>query len=160
MKKAGFHQKTKSLLLGVIISFALCCGLPILLLTLGPFRDQAISYLKSFILNPVPKSVEILDSYDGGADFHPDFCLHFKISPADFQLIFSSKKWETVPEAPFIGLECEFGKSAWNFIFPPPALGSNAITYTFIPRERDIEIMFTNTQMNEVYYFYHDGNIH
>jgi hypothetical protein len=85
--------------------------------------------------------------------------LHFKITPADFQSILASKTWKIVSEPPFPGLECELGKSAWDFNFPPPELGSHVITYTFIPRQRDIEIMFTNVQVNEVYYFCHDGNL-
>ena len=44
-------------------------------------------------------------------------------------------------------------------MFPPPSLGKNVITYLFIPRERDFEVIFTNTQMSEVYYFYFDGNM-
>jgi hypothetical protein len=113
---------------------------------------------KDYILDPIPKSIKVLDSYDGYRDFRPDVCLHFKTSPDDFQLILASKSWKIVSEAP-IGLECEPGNKSWDFDFPPPLLGSNVTTYTFIPRERDIEIMFINTQKNEVYYFYHDGHM-
>jgi hypothetical protein len=60
---------------------------------------------------------------------------------------------------PFGSLKC--GENYYsNFNFPPAALGSNVITYTFILHDRDIEIMFVNAQINEVYYFYHDGNMH
>jgi hypothetical protein len=158
MNIIGFLKITKSILIGaIIVGIAICCGLLVLLFVLDSIPRSGNQLFKKFLLDPIPKSVEVLDSYDGGADFHPDFCLHFIISPADFQLILASKTWKTVSEAPF-GLECELGKPSWDFNFPPPALGSNVLTYTFIPRERDVEIMFANTQMNEVYYFYHDGN--
>ncbi len=158
MKKVGSPKTAKSILIGALVWVTICCGLPVLLLILGLIPRSGNQLFKAFILSPIPESVEVLDGYDGDADFHPDYCLHFKISPADFQLILASKSWETVPDAPFVGLECELGETAWDFIFPPPPLGSNVITYTFIPRERDVEIMFTNAQMNEVYYFYHNGN--
>jgi hypothetical protein len=108
----------------------------------------------------MPESVEVLDSYDGDPALSADYCLHFKISPADFQRIVASKNWQTVSEAPFSSLECDYRKNSLKFLFPPSSLGRNVITYTFVPRERDVEIMFTNPQMNEVYHFYHDGNIH
>ena len=76
----------------------------------------------------------------------------------DFPLLLESKEWEADAKAPF-GLQCDYKDSAWDFSFPPLALGSDVKSYLFIPRERDFEILFVNVQMNEVYYFYHDGNM-
>ena len=158
VKKVGFLETVKSKIAGVIVWIAICVGLPALLFVWGSLPRSGNQLFKDFIMNPVPKSVEVLNRYDGDVDFNPNTCLHFKTSPTDFQLILASKKWETVSEAPFISLECNLRKSPWGFTFPPPSLGGNVITYTFIPREGDVEIMFTNTQMNEVYYFKHNGN--
>ena len=159
IRKVGFLNAVKSkTAVTIIVWIVLCGGLPALLFLWGSIPRSGNQLFKDFIMNPVPKSVEVLNRYDGDVDFNPNTCLHFKISPADFQLILASKKWETVSEAPFISLECNLRKSPWDFTFPPPSLGGNVITYTFIPREGDVEIMFTNTQMNEVYYFKHNGN--
>ena len=155
-KKIGFKNAVKSkTALALIASIFVCGVLPIW----GALPRSGNQLFKIFVLNPVPKSIEVLDVYDGGDDFNPNTCLHFKTSPDDFQLILASKKWETVSEVPYISFECNLRKSPWDFRFPPPSLGDNVITYTFIPREHDVEIMFTNPQMNEVYYFYHNGNI-
>ena len=114
---------------------------------------------ENYILKPIPESVEILDSFDGSPNFYPDECLHFKISPADFQLILAAKNWQTAPEDGLGGFQCGDVDSHWYFTVTPPSFGNNVTTYTFIPRENDIEIMFVNAQMNEVYYFFHDGNM-
>jgi hypothetical protein len=160
IKKVGFLKTVKSKTPWVILVCIAICGSLHSHFFWGDSSPRSGNQLfQDFILNPVPKSVEILDSFDGSPDFYPDECLHFKISPADFQLILASKNRETVSDAPLIGLQCELGNDAWDFNFPPPSLGSNVITYTFIPRERNIEILFTNAQMNEVYYFYNDGNL-
>jgi hypothetical protein len=159
-ENTNFLKQNKIIIIvGTIAMMIICCGLPVLLFYLGSIPRSGSQLFKEFILNPIPQSVEVLDSYDGGADFHPDFCLHFKIAPADFQRILASKSWETDSKLPFIGIECELGNPSWGFTFPPPLLGRDASTYSFIPRERDVEIMFANAQMNEVYYFYQDGNL-
>ena len=109
------------------------------------------------ILDPIPKSVKILDSYDGGANFYPDTCLHFTVSPDDLQLIFESKEWEVDSDDDFNGFTCSGSEKEWGFY--SPSLENNVIIYTFVPRERDREIMITNAQMTEVYYQYYDGNL-
>jgi len=162
IKKVGFLKAIKSKTAVIlIVLIALCVSAPALFFGLDLLPRSGDHLFKDHILKPVPDSVEILDSFDGSPGFYPDDCLHFKISPADFQLVLASKKWETVSdsELPFSSLECEFGNSAWSFSYPPPALGSDVTTYTFIPYKRDIEIMFTNDEMNEVYYFYFNGNL-
>jgi hypothetical protein len=159
-RKVGFRKtiksKTSVILLACIFVFGV---LPIFIILLESKPLSGNRLFENYVLKPIPESVEILDSFDGSPDFNPDECLHFKISPNDFQKILASKNWQTVSEAPMGGLQCDYKNAAWDFSFPPPQLGSNVITYTFIPRERDFEVMFINTQMNEVYYFYHDGNL-
>jgi hypothetical protein len=137
----------------------MCGGLPPLLFVWGTTPRSGNQLFKDYILNPIPESVEVLDSFDGSPNFYPDECLHFKISPADFQRILASKNWKIASDTPFIGLQCELGNKAWDFNFPPPSLGGNVMTYNFNPQKRDVEIMFTNAQMNEVYYFYYDGDM-
>lgn len=160
IKKVGFQKTVKSKTIwAIFVLIAIGSGFLIDFLFLDATERSGNQLFQDYLLTPAPKSVEVLHSFDGGADFYPDYCLHFKISPDDFQLILTSKKWQTVSEAPYLGLECGPANTSWDFNFPPPALGGNVITYTFIPRERDIEIMFTNPQMNEVYYYYHDGNL-
>lgn len=160
IKKLGFLKAVKSKVAATIILGIFICGvLPALLFMLNSIPHSGNKLFEDYVLKPTPKSVEVLDSFDGSPDFYPDECLHFKISPSDFQLILASKKWQTVSDAPVGGLQCDYKNAAWDFSFPPPPLGNNVITYTFIPREGDFEVMFTNIQMNEVYYFYHDGNL-
>lgn len=161
IKKVGFLKTVKSKSTwAIIVLLVVSSGLLYLFFVSEPIQRSGNQLFQDLILNPVPKSVEFLDSFDGSPNFYPDECLHFKISPADFQHILASKNWEIVSDPPTSRLQCDFKNSAWDFSFPPPLLGNNVITYTFIPRKRDFEVMFTNTQMNEVYYFYHDGNIH
>ena len=153
--KVGFKKAIKSwITVGLICAIFICGVLPPL--SFIPHSGKRL--FKDYLVKPVPKSVEILDSFDGSAEFYPDTCLHFKISSADFPLLLETKEWEANAKAP-LGLQCDYKNSAWDFSFPPPALGSDVKTYLFIPRERDFEILFVNAQMNEVYYFYHDGNL-
>jgi hypothetical protein len=158
--KSGDLKTVKSKIAGVIVWIVICVGLPALFFVWWSLPRSGNQLFKDFILTPMPKSVDVLDSYDGDPALNPDYCLHFKIAPADFQQIVASKNWQIVSDAPIGGLQCDYKNPAWAFMFPPPSLGSTVTTYTFIPRERDFEIMFTNPQMNEVYYFYHDGHTH
>lgn len=159
-KKVDFLETVKTKTSVIIIAcIFLCVVLPTLLFLWDSTPRSENKLFEDYVLKPIPESVEVLDSFDGSPDFYPDECLHFKISPDDFQLILASKNWQIVSNAPIGGLQCDYKNVAWDFMFPPPLLGNNVITYTFIPRERDFEVMFTNTQMNEVYYFYHDGNL-
>jgi len=160
MKKAGFLKTTQSkivvgtiaLIIICLADIALCGGLPALLYAYIRTPRSGDQLFKDSVLDPMPRSVEVLDSYDGGPDLHPDNCLHFKISPADFQLVLASRKWEVVSKEPLGGAECEPWPS------PPPSLGSNVKIYSYIPGKKDIEVMFTNSEMNEVYYYFFDGN--
>jgi len=159
-KKVGFKNTVKSKTAVIILACIFLCGvLPILSFLWGSIPRSGNQLFEDYVLKPIPESVKVLDSFDGGPDFYPDACLHFKISPADFRLILASKKWQIGSAVPVSGLQCDYKNPAWDFMFPPPLLGSDVITYTFIPYERDFEVMFTNTQTNEVYYFYHDGNM-
>ena len=97
----------------------------------------------------MPKSVSVLDSKDE-SDYDGVWCLHFKISPNDFKLILASTKWEIVSEPP-IEADCEWG-------YEPQSLGNNVITYSYIPFYNGIEVMLTNYQMNEVYFYAIDSN--
>jgi hypothetical protein len=154
-KEIGFLKAVKSKTAIVLIVLIFMCGG---LFISGFIPRSGKQLFKDYILNPMPKSVKILDSFDGNPDFYPETCLHFKISPDDFQLILASKKWEVVSDDTFVSLSCSDSlKSPWDFTYSPPPLGGNVIIYTFIPNERDDEIMFTNAQMNEVYYKYYDG---
>jgi hypothetical protein len=154
-KEVGFQKAVKSKTAIVLIVLIFFCG--------GFFISGFIprsgnQLFKDYILDPIPKSVKVIDSYDGSTEFYPQTCLHFKISPDDFQLILASRKWKIDSDDTPFRLVCNDSlKNPWDFPFPPPSLGSNVITYTFIPNERDDEIMFTNAQMNEVYYKYYDG---
>jgi hypothetical protein len=160
MKKIGFLKTTKSkIMVGIIVmiimcmaDIAFCFGLPALLFVYAETPRSGDQLFKDFILDPMPKSVKVLDSYDGGPDLRPDNCLHFKISPADFQLVLTSRKWEFVSEDPNRA-ECRPWPS------PPPSLGRNVIIYSYVPGKNNIEVMFTNSQMNEVYYYFSDGNL-
>jgi len=154
-KEVGFLKAVKSKTAIVLLVLIFMCS--------GFFISMFIprsgnTLFKDYVLNPMPKSVKVLDSFDGSPEFYPDTCLHFKISPSDFKLILASKKWKVVSDNTFVGDECsESTNSSWDFTFPPPSLGNNPITYTFVPNERDYEVIFTNTQMNEAYYYYYDG---
>jgi len=159
-KKVGFLKAVQSkIAVTVIVLIFMCGGIPPLLFVWSITPRSGNQVFKDFIINPIPESVEVLESFDGSPNFYPDECLHFKISPADFQLILASKNWKTVSDTPISDLQCELGNEAWDFSFPPPSLGNNVITYTFVPQENEIEILFTNAQMNDVYYFYYDGNM-
>jgi hypothetical protein len=159
-KKVGFKKAIKSRTsLIFIFIIVICSCLPMLLSIRGFIPRSGEHLFKDYVLKPVPGSVEILDSFDGSPDFISEECLHFKISPDDFQLILASKEWETDSEPPYIGIQCDYENRAWDFIFPPPALGSDVNTYMFIPSENDFELMFTNDQMDEVYYYYVDGDL-
>jgi hypothetical protein len=154
-KEVGFLKAIKSKTAIVLIVLIFICG--------GVFISGFIPrsgnlLFKDYVLNSIPKSVTVIDSYDGSIEFYPQTCLHFKISPDDFQLILASRKWKVDSDDTPARLLCNDSlKNPWDFPFPPPSLGSNVIVYTFVPNERDYEVMFTNTQMNEVYYKYFDG---
>lgn len=159
-KKEGFLKtiKSKTVIVTTVATTVL------IFICVGSFIFSFIprssnQLLEIYILKPIPESVEILDSFDGSPNFYPDECLHFKISPADFQLILRAKKWQTSSDDRLGGFQCGNIDAHWYFTFTPPAFGNNVAIYTFIPREKDIEVMFVNAQMNEVYYFYHDGNM-
>ncbi len=156
-KKVGFLKTIKSKTAIILIVLTFLCGGLFISAFIPRSGDQLF---KDFVLNPMPKSVKVLDSYDGSTEFYPQTCLHFKISPDDFQLILASRKWEVDSGDTPARLICNDSlKNPWDFPFPPPSLGSDVIIYTFVPRERDREILITNTQMNEVYYKYYDGNM-
>jgi hypothetical protein len=159
-RKVGFKKAIGSKSAISIIVLVFLCGAVSSISFFPDIKPRSGEQLfKTFVLNPVPESVEILDSYDADPNFDPDFCLHFKIESADFQKILETKKWETVTDTKYTNLNCDSRNSAWDFNFPPPALGEKAKTYIFNPNERSFEYLFTNSQMNEVYYFYHDGYV-
>jgi len=157
IKKVGFLNAVKSeAAVTIIIWIFICGGLPLLLF----IPRSGNKLFKDFVLNPIPKSVKVLDSFDGEPEFYPEICLHFKISPDDFRLILSSENWKIDSSYTSARLTCSDSlKNPWDFPFPPPSLGSNVIVYTFVPRENVFERMITNTQMNEVYYRYINGNL-
>ena len=152
MKKTGFLKTTESkviigILATVIVIIALIviiCGLLIYLITTPQSGE---SLFEMYILEPVPESVQIIDSYDGIHNLDPDECVHFAISPEDFQLILESRDWEIVPEGSYLGADCMPST-------PPPSLGEDVLIYYFVPREKVEEVIFTNSEMNEVYYSY------
>ncbi len=79
----------------------------------------------SQVLDPIPKSATILNSYYNGWD--GIVWLHFKISPSDFDLILKSKNWKVHPDF-LIGADAaenEEVKDWWN----AQLLGDNAIKY-------------------------------
>jgi hypothetical protein len=103
------------------------------------------------VLDPMPKSVTILNSYNNGWD--GVVWLHFKISPSDFNLILKSKNWQEHPDF-LIGADAagnEEVKDWWN----AQLLGDNAIKYYVVidydGHER-IENIWVNAQRDEVYY--------
>lgn len=154
--KKGITSKAGLIILAILILFI---GEPAVLIYIFIIPHSGEQLVNNYLLNPVPKSVEILDSYDGGPDLVPEICLHFKIAPADLKLILDAKKWEQVPEAKYAGAQCNLDDKAWDFNFPPPALGDDVKTYTFIPYKKDVEYLFINAQMNEVYYFNIDSGL-
>ncbi len=102
-KKVGFKKaiKSRTSLVFIIIIIVMCSCLPTLLSIRGFIPRSGDHLFKDHVLKPIPESVEVLDSYDGAPDFIPNECLHFEISPADFQLVLASKEWETVSKAPY-----------------------------------------------------------
>jgi hypothetical protein len=156
-KEVGFLNAIKSRTAIVLIILIFICGG---IFISGFIPRSGNQLFKDYVLNSMPKSMKIIDSYDGSTEFYPQTCLHFKISPDDFQLILASRKWEVDSGDTPARLTCNDSlKNPWDFPFPPPSLGNDVVIYTFVPRERDREILITNTQMNEVYYKYYDGNM-
>jgi len=151
-KKVGLQRAIKSKTALIIIFFIFICGgLPPLLFVSMSTPRSGNQLFEDLILDPIPESVEVLDSFDGSTDFRAEHCIHFRISPDDFKLILATKNWKVVSEDPFAP-ECEF-------MPPPPALlDSNIIMYTY--DENNItEVMVTNTQMSEIYYYFWNGNV-
>jgi hypothetical protein len=155
--KKGFKNTIKTregIILLVLIS--LLIGLPALSVYAFVTPHSGKQLFEIYLLNPVPKSVEIIDSYDGGPDLYPETCLHFKIAPADLKMILEKYKWEPISKTKFSGIDCGYQNKEWDFSFPPPALGENVKMYTFIPYKRDFEYLFFNAQMNEAYFYNYD----
>jgi len=153
-KTEGFQKAVKSK--PVIVSAI------VILLWVGFFLSFFIprsgnQLFRDFILDPIPQSVKILDSYDGGANFYPHTCLHFTISPDDFQLILESDEWEIDFDKDVRGFRCLGDEKKWGFY--SPSQKNDVIIYVLVGRERDSGIMVTNAQMNEVYYQYYDGHL-
>ena len=103
------------------------------------------------VLDPIPKSVTILNSDNNGWD--GIVWLHFKISPSDLNLILKSKKWDVHPDL-LIGADADENpevKDWWN----ARLLGENAIKYYVVidynGHER-IDNMWVNAQRDEVFY--------
>ena len=155
-KKEGFLKtiKSKIVIVGVVLIF-MCVGFFVLMFI--PRSGKQL--FEGYVLKPIPESVEILDSYDGAPDFHPDECLHFKISPADFQLILASKNWQTASEDSLGGFPCGTIDAHWYFMYTPPSFGDNVAAYKLNIGKRNLEKMFVNSQRNEVYFFYFDGDM-
>lgn len=151
-KTVGFQKAVKSK--PVIVSAVM------MLLWVGFFLSFFIprssnQLFRDFILDPVPESVKILDSYDGGANFYPHTCFHFKISPDDFQRILETQEWEVDPNGGFGSFTCLGSEREWGF--SSPSQKDNVVMYTLILGERDRVIMTVNEEMTEVYYRYFDG---
>ncbi|MEA5077852.1 MAG: hypothetical protein VB013_04705 [Anaerolineaceae bacterium] len=155
-KKNGFRKTIKSLPSIAAISTLLLLG-GMFILAFIPASSRQL--FRKYLLKPVPESVKILQSYDGSPDFYPDECLHFKISPADLQLILAAKEWQNSPDIQLGDFQCGGYEEQWDFSFSPQDTGNNVSTYTFVPLENDIEVMFVNSETNEVYFIYHDGNM-
>jgi hypothetical protein len=107
-----------------------------------------------FLLDPIPSSVSILNSQDDGG-FGDYILLHFKISPDDFDLILTSKKWEVYPPDIIGGYysESEVPKelSWWSL----RSLDKNAIGYYFNIGDgcdKEWQNIWINSQRNEVYF--------
>jgi hypothetical protein len=129
-----------------LLIITLCCGF-----FLFPTQRSGEEMFRSSVLDPMPKSVTILNSYNDGWD--GVVWLHFKISPSDFDLILKSKNWQEHPDF-LIGADTvgnEEVKDWWN----ARLLGDNAIKYYVVVdydgHER-IENIWVNEQRDEVYY--------
>lgn len=155
-KKNGFRKTIKSPPSIAAISTILLLG-GIFILSFIPTSSKQI--FKTFLLKPIPESVQILESYDGSPEFYPDKCLHFKISPDDFKLLLAAKNWQKSTDLHLSSYDCGNYDEPWNFLFTPQDIGNNVYTYTFVPQENDIEVMVVNSETNEVYFIYHDGNM-
>jgi hypothetical protein len=101
------------------------------------------------VLDPMPKSVEILHSQDE-TGFGGVIWLHFKISPDDFNLILASNKWK-VNSDPLIGIDTASDSKVANWWFPK-SFGDDLIKYQVNENHDRILEMWVNPQMDEVYY--------
>jgi hypothetical protein len=109
---------------------------------------------KVFLLDPIPKSVTILESQDdrGFGDY---ILLHFKISPDDFNSILASEKYKISDLGPSISgyyTDTENPEITWWNL---RSLGKNATNY-YVSIEYDghqrYQNIWVNKQKNEVYF--------
>jgi hypothetical protein len=155
-KRNGFLKTIKSIPVIIAGTLVLLLG-GLFISSFIPTSSKQL--FRKYVVKPIPESVQIVDSFDGSPNFYPDECLHFKISPDDFQLILAAKNWQIDPDYRSGGFQCGGSDYHWHFSYTPLEFRENVVIYTFVPYENDIEVMFVNSQTNEVYYFFHDGNM-
>ena len=142
-------KTTKSkFIAGVIALFTviLCC----VFFGYSPQRSGEEMF-RDLVLDPMPKSVTVLDGYNNGWD--GVVWLHFKISPSDFSLILNSKNWQEHPDF-LIGADGTENSEVSDW-WHPQSLGENAIKYYVVidsNHHEQIENIWVNEQRDEVYY--------
>jgi hypothetical protein len=112
-----------------------------------------------FLLDPIPKSVTILESQDDGG-FGDYILLHFKISPDDFNSILASEKYKISDFGPSVSgyyTDTENPDITWWNL---RSLGKNAAQYS-VDIEYDtsqgyhherFQTIWVNAQKDEVYF--------
>jgi hypothetical protein len=141
-------MKTKLSILGILASILLIIfGCAFLIYLDG----SGNSIFKRVILNPMPKSVVIIDSLDETFPFGDPVLLHFKIAPDDLNLILAAAHWEIIPDFLEDSDGFPHNISWWN----PKSLGDNGIKYQAVVEDNQherIQEMWINSEKNEVYY--------
>lgn len=131
------------ILVGVslLLSCCCCCNFPSL-------ADRSGDKLfKTFVLDPIPRSVSILHSHDEVLLFDPSIWLHFTIAPEDFELIFASEEW-VVSDSSFDGIDNAEVEDWWN----PESLGDYTWYYVYSEDHKWWKNMWVNTEKDEVYF--------
>ncbi len=118
-----------------------CCGLTL-------FEDRSGDELfKTFVLDPIPDSVNILHSHDEVLLFDPSIWLHFTIAPEDYDLILASEAW-TVDDSAFDGIYNTPVEDWWK----PESLEGRTKYYVQFGDRGWWKTMWVNAQKNEVYF--------
>ena len=148
-------------LITILLLFILCCGVAIS--GSGFSQRSGKELFKTLVLDPIPKSVIILNSHDSitlASGLDNRVWLHFNISPNDLNLVLASRNWKNNSD-----VLVRSGVPEIQDWWYPQSIGNNATEYSMLimsegDQEEDreeIEYMWVKSDRSEVYLFYVDG---
>lgn len=129
-----------------------------LTLTSCEVRQSPESLFREAVLDPIPASVQLLHSSRHASGDGIEIWLHFKISPADFNTLFKSERYQNLGSSPLN--YSAYGPPRW---WVPESLGQDRSNFDcetkpHFGRDRSAKDIVVNAKEDEVLFLLRSWN--